>query len=79
MSDKKQRDAKPSGAAPGRSPELAKEMCTCGHRAGNHVAFKYTCQAPGNRKGYCPCMRFIPRKENTAVAGEAEETPKSEA
>lgn len=38
-----------------------KEICTCGHSASKHTASRYTCQAPGDRKGFCPCMRFVPR------------------
>lgn len=82
MSNTKEPEGIPSGAGPGRkargSPEVPKAICTCGHRASNHVAFKYACQAPGKRKGYCPCMRFIPRDENTGFRGMAEGTPKSE-
>jgi len=37
------------------------ETCICGHRASKHAANRYACQAPGNRKGYCPCMRFVAR------------------
>jgi hypothetical protein len=47
-----------------RSSEPAKtgkEMCSCGHRANKHAAFKYACQAPGGYKGFCPCMVFIPK------------------
>jgi hypothetical protein len=44
------------------SPKPGRELCACGHRASKHVVGKYTCQAPGDRKGYCPCMRFIPKK-----------------
>ncbi len=43
-------------------PKLGRELCSCGHRASNHAAGKYSCQAPGDHKGYCPCMRFIPGK-----------------
>ena len=45
------------------SDELQKrgrELCSCGHRAITHAALKYSCQAAGNRKGHCHCMRFIP-------------------
>ena len=38
-----------------------REICTCGHRAINHAALKYACQSPGDYKGYCPCMRLIPK------------------
>ena len=44
------------------SSEHAREMCLCGHRASAHAAYRYGCQAPGNRKGFCPCMRFIGRR-----------------
>ncbi len=44
------------------SQERGQEVCSCGHRASSHVALKYSCQAPGEDKGYCPCMRFISRK-----------------
>jgi hypothetical protein len=39
----------------------AREVCLCGHRATVHAAYRYACQAPGNRKGFCPCMRFVAR------------------
>ena len=42
-------------------PGFAKETCLCGHRAGSHTANRYACQAAGDRKGYCPCMRFVSR------------------
>ena len=42
-------------------PGLAKEFCLCGHRASSHTANRYACQAAGDRKGYCPCMRFVAR------------------
>jgi len=45
------------------TPEQAREMCTCGHRAASHAALKYSCQAPGDHKGFCPCMRFLSTKE----------------
>src|SRR2546429_3384916 len=45
------------------TPEQAREMCTCGHRASSHAALKYSCQAPGDHKGFCPCMRFLSAKE----------------
>ena len=44
------------------SQERGQEVCSCGHRASSHVALKYSCQAPGEDKGYCPCMRFISGK-----------------
>src|SRR5260370_6057276 len=67
VTSKNVQNAKPviggRGRPVGGSPELARELCTCGHRAGNHAALKYSCQAPGDHKGYCPCMRFISAKE----------------
>ncbi len=67
VTSKNLQDAKPLIGVRGRptvvSSELAREMCTCGHRAGSHAALKYGCQAPGDRKGFCPCMRFISAKE----------------
>jgi hypothetical protein len=56
--------------------KAGKELCECGHPASRHVVGKYTCQAPGSRKGYCPCMRFIPKgagreKKAAAAGGEA--------
>ncbi len=67
MNSKKSEVAKPVGGRRGRgvviSPELARELCTCGHRARNHAALKYSCQAAGDHKGYCPCMRFLSAKE----------------
>lgn len=63
----KLQDAKPAVAGRGRgvvsTPEMEREMCTCGHRAGRHAALKYSCQAPGDHKGFCPCMRFLSAKE----------------
>src|SRR5882762_5018744 len=44
------------------SQERGGELCTCGHRASSHVALKYSCQAPGEDKGFCPCMRFLSGK-----------------
>jgi len=51
------------GRAARMSPEQAKELCTCGHKAAVHAAYKYSCQAPGDHKGFCPCMRFLSAKE----------------
>ena len=42
-------------------PGRAREVCLCGHRATVHAAYRYACQAPGDRKGFCPCMRFVAR------------------
>ena len=39
----------------------SRELCLCGHRATVHAAYRYACQAPGSRKGFCECMRFIAR------------------
>jgi len=44
-----------------RAPEPSRELCLCGHRATVHAAYRYACQAPGERKGFCECMRFIAR------------------
>ena len=44
-----------------RSPEASRELCLCGHRASAHAAYRYACQALGNRKGFCACMRFLGR------------------
>jgi len=44
------------------SQERGGELCSCGHRASSHVALKYSCQAPGEDKGFCPCMRFLSGK-----------------
>lgn len=43
----------------GRMAEPSREMCLCGHRATVHAAYRYGCQAPGPRRGFCECMRFI--------------------
>jgi hypothetical protein len=50
------------GLAPDDLLRLGRAMCSCGHRASSHAALKYSCHAPGDYKGYCPCMRFIPAK-----------------
>jgi len=44
------------------SARTGREMCSCGHRASKHAVGKYACQAPGDYKGFCPCMVFIPGK-----------------
>jgi len=44
-----------------RSSEPSRELCLCGHRASAHAANRYACQAPGDRKGFCACMRFLGR------------------
>ena len=65
VTTKKLANARPAGRGRGAvfTPELAREMCTCGHKAGVHAALKYSCQAPGDLKGFCPCMRFLSAKE----------------
>jgi hypothetical protein len=72
VSETKQPVPKPRRGTPARASEAPKGICTCGHDANHHVAFKYGCQAPGKRKGYCPCMRFIPRNEITGLPGMTE-------
>jgi hypothetical protein len=63
-------DEKLNGQSAGGASKDGKEVCECGHAANRHVVGKYTCQAPGSRKGYCPCMRFIPKgAKKAAVAG----------
>jgi hypothetical protein len=52
-------DAKESKGKDGAG--RAREVCLCGHRATVHAAYRYACQAPGDRKGFCPCMRFVAR------------------
>jgi hypothetical protein len=47
------------------APARPNEICLCGHSASKHTALRYTCQAAGDRKGYCPCMRFVAR--NSAI------------
>ncbi len=67
LNSMKSENAKSVVAVRGRgvraTPEQAREMCTCGHRAASHAALKYSCQAPGDHKGFCPCMRFLSAKE----------------
>ena len=58
--DKKSR-APGDGNGRRRVPEPSRELCLCGHRATVHAAYRYACQAPGERKGFCECMRFIAR------------------
>jgi len=50
-----------SGSGRRRVPKPSREFCLCGHRATVHAAYRYACQAPGDRKGFCECMRFITR------------------
>jgi hypothetical protein len=50
------------GLAPDNLLRLGRVLCSCGHRASAHAALKHSCHAPGDYKGYCPCMRFIPAK-----------------
>jgi len=55
-------EAKEQKSEEGRdTPGRMSETCICGHRASKHTANRYACQAPGSRKGYCPCMRFVAR------------------
>jgi hypothetical protein len=65
VDETKPEDKKPraNGASSGRRrmPEPSRELCLCGHRATVHAAYRYACQAPGERKGFCECMRFIAR------------------
>ncbi len=49
------------------SQERGAELCSCGHGASSHVALKYSCQAPGEDKGFCPCMRFLSGKLSQGV------------
>lgn len=67
MSDEKMNGRPADGAS-----KSGKELCECGHPANRHVVGKYTCQAPGSRKGYCPCMRFIPKGAKKAAVGGGE-------
>ena len=65
MSDRKAENEKSgtmrNGGRGRRMPEPSRELCLCGHRATVHAAYRYACQAPGERKGFCECMRFIAR------------------
>jgi hypothetical protein len=65
VSEEKLQDAGPKAdAGESKGKDVAgrsREVCLCGHRATVHAAYRYACQAPGNRKGYCPCMRFVAR------------------
>lgn len=65
MSERKSENKKSrtAGQSNGRKrmPEPSRELCMCGHRATVHAAYRYACQAPGERKGFCECMRFIAR------------------
>lgn len=69
MSEEKPEEATPKVDARGRKGRdvagRAREVCLCGHRATVHAAYRYACQAPGDRKGFCPCMRFVAR--NSAI------------
>lgn len=79
MSETKTEDkaAKPAAGGRGRGkPEPAREVCLCGHRASAHAAYRYACQAPGDRKGFCPCMRFISRRSPVGKRLRASERPK---
>lgn len=57
--------------------EPSREMCICGHRATVHAAYRYGCQAPGTRKGFCQCMRFIARNSPVGKRLRAVERTKS--
>jgi hypothetical protein len=65
VSEEKPEEATPKVDARGRKGRdvagRAREVCLCGHRATVHAAYRYACQAPGDRKGFCPCMRFVAR------------------
>jgi hypothetical protein len=65
VDETKPEDKKPrvngASSARRRMPEPSRELCLCGHRATVHAAYRYACQAPGERKGFCECMRFIAR------------------
>jgi len=65
VSEEKVQDAGPKADARGSKGKdvagRAREVCLCGHRATVHAAYRYAYQAPGNRKGFCPCMRFVAR------------------
>lgn len=50
------------GLSPDDLRKFGRVLCSCGHRASSHAALKHSCHAPGDYKGYCPCMRFIPAK-----------------
>src|SRR5260370_5098993 len=54
VTSKNVQNAKPviggRGRPVGGSPELARELCTCGHRAANHTPLKHSCQAPVDHK-----------------------------
>jgi hypothetical protein len=60
--EEKDRHVGARGLAFDELQKRGRELCSCGHRAITHAALKYSCQAAGNCKGYCPCMRFIPAK-----------------
>lgn len=59
--EKKKSGTSGDGSGRRRAPEPSRELCLCGHRATVHAAYRYACQAPGERKGFCECMRFIAR------------------
>src|SRR5260370_8291616 len=54
VTSKNVQNAKPviggRGRPVGGSPELARQICTCGHRAGNHAALTYPSPPPSNPK-----------------------------
>jgi hypothetical protein len=59
--ENKKARASRGGGGRRRMAEPSREVCLCGHRATVHAAYRYACQAPGERKGFCECMRFIAR------------------
>lgn len=65
MSKINQENKKPSATGSANSrrrmSEPSRELCLCGHPATVHAAYRYACQAPGDRKGFCECMRLIAR------------------
>ena len=60
--EEKERHIGARGLSSDELQKRGRELCSCGHRAIDHAALKYSCQAAGDRKGYCHCMRFIPAK-----------------
>ena len=78
MSEINRENKKPSatGSSSRRTPEPSQELCLCGHRATVHAAYRYACQAPGDRKGFCECMRFIARNSPVGKRLRTLERPK---
>ena len=60
------------------SATRSREFCLCGHRASVHAAYRYACQAPGDRKGFCACMRFIARSSPIGKRLRVTERPKAD-